>query len=158
MNRKEEKQIGKFYKSCLAQEIRDPEVVRAKKQLIETYFPKDPFLFPFGWAVPAAGFIAICLLVYPVYLSVHQSWSKSQGAPEVSAPAIRQTSVPDEAEIEKVAEIQIKAASPSVAASVTTLPPVMVKSVGSDTGQVMIYKQKRPENPITVIWVFPGGK
>lgn len=147
MKHDEDREIRKFYGSYLARELRDPEVAGAKKRLIETYFPKETFAFPFGWAVPAAGLIMLCILVFPVYHTVRDAWFQTQ-------PAGVETAAVSEAPLE---QIPFPAAEP-VPEPAPVLSPVMVKSAGSDIGQIMIYKQSHQNNPVTIVWVFSGGQ
>ncbi len=141
----DEKDSRRIIRDYLGFEMSDPVVAKAKKKFIRDHFPSAGIWLPVLWAVPAVALVA-CFAVYPVY---HLA-SKSGKVVEILLQKGETLSVPS-----KSAATESKGLAPVDAGE--EMPAVAVDRVESDAGQIMIYKQNYDDNPITVIWVFPGG-
>jgi hypothetical protein len=141
-NEKDSREIIRDY---LGFEMSDPAVAKAKKKLIRDHFSLAGVWFPVLWAVPAVALVA-CLAVYPIYNLALKSEKTIEIRPQKDArvplsPKSVSTETKESAPIDAWEE----------------LPSVAVDCVESDAGEIMVYKQNYDDNPITVIWVFPGG-
>lgn len=160
MSADKQKQSIKLYRDYVRQEVRDPEILKAKKQFIEAYFKETPSLSPFGWLIPAAGFFLVCLLIYPVLLDRGILTNPVKpSAPASDVPAsVKPIENPIPVAVSKAAgPLQPEKRNAAPENKSDQLPEVVVKGVKSDTGQIMIYKESYQDHPITIIWVFSGG-
>ncbi len=131
-----ENDLRQIYRSYLTEELKRPEVQEAKAHLASRFAaPAVPLFEP-------AACLAACFL-FALFIFLYQA----------QAP-LRQVVLPETQPVMLALNPKpvLDAAPPS------DLPQVLVKKVTSRVGTTMIYQRKDHDIPITVIWVFPGGK
>ena len=127
-------EIREIYRNYLTEELARPEVFQARKKLADSFSVKPALIFE-----PAAC-AAMCLLAAAFFFFYQiQPLPRAVVRPETRPVMLRLHPTP-----------VVDAFNPDT--------PVVVKKVSSRTGSTLVYQQKHHDIPITVIWVFPGGR
>ena len=135
---REEQKVTHIFREYMAQELGSREVARSKKQLIREHFTeKPPLIFQPVFLMPALGFaVFLCFLIFQPEKSIVKPLSEP-----------------------------LKTTSVTTTKAVPVLTPyhrsdleVKVRQVSSEVGATMIYQKADFQTPITIIWVFTGGR
>ncbi len=131
MSIQDDKEV-RAYKDFMQQELSRREIQDDKKKFVRSYFeePSQP-LFPLGMALPL---LALALL-FAFFLQI----KPVPYGPYLAAPAAVPAALQEEPE-EHFDD------------------SVHVKRVSSSWGPVMIYQKEHEGTPVTIVWVFAGGK
>ena len=130
----------KIYRDFMAAETARPEIQRQKKEFLNLHFQAGTTgIFSPGFLIPAFALMALCLFFSRLQIKF----------------------IPQVVLTEDFPGMRLKTAGEEAAASrPPSLPPVQVKRVTSRAGATLVYQKVFDDHelPITIIWVFPGGK
>ena len=134
MSDQEAKNIRKWIRGYVTDEIRNPGVQRAKRAFLKGEFSHVPLsLFSPAVLVPVFGLLMAVILLFELKMPVHEK--------AVKVPAQQAVTEPMPAPL-LVSEGPL---------------PVYVKNVSSEFGSTLIYQQPFEDQRLTVFWVFQGG-
>ena len=137
-----ENQLKQYYKNYLHDELSLPEVGEAKKQFVRRHFQPSARFFTVEFGVPA-----LCLILLFVFFHHIQ-------------PQYLNYRVPSREEVTAAAPVEAVEPLPAslLAGEPVSNEPVIVKRVSSRIGPTLIYQKSHQGVPVTIIWVFEGGK
>ncbi len=150
-NEDKENKGAQLYRDLINEEVKSPEVQKAKRDFIQENFsePMPLFIFKPNALIPVtaiAGALVFLLLFVrgevgevPVVPGTTLT-TQAVEAPEVKTPTI-------------VSSIKTESPIPSM----STMPSVEVKSLESSVGPTMVYQKLYHEVPMTIVWVFAKG-
>ncbi len=153
-NENSDTQFSELYREFMRRELARPEIGRAKQEFIARNFaPAPAFTFhPFAM-VPAVCLTALFLVFFQV-----QQMPEAPRAGRIKPIALQST--------EHVRTITAKENEKTMQAVKKTgeqimkvlRPRVEVKRVSSNMGPTMVYQKTYQNTPVTIVWVFTGGK
>ena len=148
--------LGAAYRNYIAREVGRPEVAQAKKQFMAKHFSPRPKVFSMAPAVVAPVFVMAAVFALfnhlqtallpvegplaPIYGTSQASSASAASAQKEAAPVVSSQPLGDN----PVANYK--------------KPRVDVKRVSSAVGPTMVYQKLYRNVPVTVVWVFAGGK
>ena len=126
-------QFKKLLKEHIAGELQDPEVKAAKKAFLEENFSPAPpwFVGPGLWLVLGLS-LALAVGMIHLYLQAPKPTPK-----------------------EYVSKTPVTDMLPEMGQE---LGPVVVSRLSSRVGSTMLYQKQVNGVPVTIVWVFAGGK
>jgi hypothetical protein len=126
-------QFKKLLKEHIAGELQDPEVKAAKKAFLEENFAPAP-----PWFVGSGLWLVLGLSLALAVGMIHLYLQAPKLAPK-----------------EYVSQTPITDVLPEMGQE---LGPVVVSRLSSRVGSTMLYQKQAGGVPITIVWVFVGGK
>lgn len=137
-----DKEITRYYRELMREELSQPEVKAGKDKLLALYSPQPSWAGTgaMSWAF-LVGICLIGVLVYPYFVEkpVEKALTPPQSLVKSSASRPEQPAA--------------KAKKPK-----SVYPQVKVKKATSKAGSVLVYQKMYQKEPFTIVWVFPGGK
>ncbi len=147
--------LGQAYRNYIAREVGRPEVLRDKKKFLAQHFDVRPPVFKFSPAFFMPALAAACVFMVFNHLQTQIREVEGPLAPIYGTAPAAMSSVAQPAGV-MTTEIQPQAAQNPVANH--KKPRVVVKRVSSSVGPTMVYQKLYRNVPVTVVWVFAGGK
>ncbi len=143
----DEKKIKQAFKELFSHELSNPEVKRAKKNLIAEFSGRPVFNWKPVTLIPVFSLILAVILIYQL-----------PKQPTVQPPILIEVK-PAVLPAADLKPINVKKVSKEIKKIINTQAPLDVKvtRVSSDVGSAMVYQKNYQDNPVTIVWVFTGG-
>lgn len=149
--------LGSAYRNYIAREVGRPEVLQNKKKFLAENFIDRPPAFRFAPAFVVPALAAACVFMVFNHLQTQLNPVEGPLAPIYStAPAAAPISAAETGPQSSFGESEQPLLDNPVANY--KKPRVVVKRVSSAVGPTMVYQKLYRNVPVTVVWVFAGGK
>ncbi len=147
-------QFTELYREFMKRELARPEIARAKQEFIAQYFSPSPApaFHPFSM-VPAVCLVSLFLVFFQI----------QQVPMEPRAGRIRPIALQSTENVRVITAKENEKTMQAVKKTGETImkilrPRVEVKRVSSNVGPTMVYQKTYQNTPVTIVWVFTGGK
>ncbi len=152
--------LGSAYRNYIAREVGRPEVLKDKKKFLSQNFSVRPPVFTMAPAFVVPAFLAAAVFVFFNHLQTQVQEVQGPLVPIYgTSPAAVRASAPS-FKTQVSTETVSSSPQPALDNPVANYkkPRVDVKRVSSSVGPTMVYQKLYRNVPVTVIWVFAGGK